>query len=88
MTDTPLTNMDDEVRSANIHPHSIEAEQSLLGGLLLENAAWDRVADLLSSSDFYRYEHQLIFRAIAALINEIVLPTSSLYRKNWDAANN
>ena len=70
MTDTPLTNTDDEVRSANIPPHSIEAEQSLLGGLLLENAAWDRVADLLSSSDFYRYEHQLIFRAIAALINE------------------
>lgn len=52
-----------------VPPHSIEAEQSVLGGLLLDNAAWDMVADLLVESDFYRYEHRWIFVAIGALIN-------------------
>jgi replicative DNA helicase len=52
-----------------IPPHSIEAEQSILGGLLLDNLAWERTADLVVESDFYRYEHQLIYRAIALLIN-------------------
>ncbi len=41
----------------------------MLGGLLLDNGAWDRVGDLLSENDFYRYEHKLIFTAISALIN-------------------
>ncbi|HMN92223.1 MAG TPA: replicative DNA helicase [Hydrogenophaga sp.] len=50
-------------------PHSIEAESSVLGGLLLDNGAWDRVSDLLAESDFYRYEHRLVFGAVAALIN-------------------
>jgi replicative DNA helicase len=41
-----------------VPPHSIEAESSVLGGLLLDNNAWDRVGDLLKDSDFYRYEHR------------------------------
>jgi replicative DNA helicase len=49
-------------------PHSIEAESSVLGGLLLDNQAWDRVGGLLVASDFYRHEHRLIFAAIAAVI--------------------
>lgn len=48
-------------------PQSVEAEQAVLGGLLLDNRAWDRIADRLLESDFYRREHQLIFMAIAAL---------------------
>ena len=52
-----------------VPPHSIESESSVLGGLLLDNQAWDRVADLLIASDFYRHEHQLIFEAIGKLIN-------------------
>ncbi len=52
-----------------IPPHSIESESSVLGSLLLDNNAWDRIGDLLSEDDFYRYEHRLIFAAIAALIN-------------------
>ncbi len=48
-------------------PNSIEAEQSLLGGLMLDNAAWDKVADLIVASDFYRKDHRLIFAAIAEL---------------------
>ncbi len=52
-----------------VPPHSIEAESSVLGGLLLDNSAWDRVADVLSAEDFYRYEHRLIFEACEQLIN-------------------
>jgi replicative DNA helicase len=61
---------DDEVARLRMPPHSIEAEQSVLGGLLLDNLAWDRAADLLSDSDFYRLEHRLIFAAIGALIGQ------------------
>ena len=60
---------DDEVARLRIPPHSIEAEQSVLGGLLLDNSAWDRAGDLLSDGDFYRYEHRFIYAAIGALIN-------------------
>lgn len=60
---------DDEVARLRVPPHSIEAEQSVLGGLLLDNSAWDRAGDLLNDSDFYRYEHRLIYGAIGALIN-------------------
>ena len=60
---------DRQVAQLRIPPHSIEAESSVLGGLLLDNAAWDRVADLLTDADFYRYEHRLVFGAIGALVN-------------------
>ena len=60
---------DDDVTRLRIPPHSVEAEQSVLGGLLLDNSAWDRAGDLLTESDFYRYEHRLIFAAIGGLVN-------------------
>ena len=60
---------DRQVAQLRIPPHSIEAESSVLGGLLLDNSAWDRVGDLLVDSDFYRYEHRLIYGATGALIN-------------------
>ena len=59
----------DEIAKLRVPPHSIEAEQSVLGGLLLDNSAWDRASDLLNESDFYRHEHQLIFTAIQQLVN-------------------
>ncbi len=59
---------DDELARLRVPPHSIEAEQSVLGGLLLDNGAWDRAGDLLTDGDFYRYEHRAIFAAIGALI--------------------
>jgi len=61
--------LDRQVAQLRIPPHSIEAESSVLGGLLLDNGAWDRVGDLLVDSDFYRYEHRLIYGAAGALIN-------------------
>jgi len=53
-----------------VPPHSVEAEQSLLGGLMLDNDAWDRIADRVRADDFYRHDHRLIFRAIASLAEQ------------------
>jgi replicative DNA helicase len=58
------TSVTDAVR---VPPHSVEAEQAVLGGLMLDNSTWDAVADRLTSDDFYRRDHQLIFAAIAEL---------------------
>lgn len=60
---------DRQITQLRVPPHSIEAESSVLGGLLLDNGAWDRVADLINDSDFYRYEHRLVFSAVATLVN-------------------
>ena len=48
-------------------PHSVEAEQAVLGGVLLDNGAWDRIADILAGAHFYRSEHRAVFNAVAAL---------------------
>jgi len=52
-----------------VPPHSVEAEQSVLGGLLLDNNALDRISDLIGENDFYRFDHRLIWQHIARLIN-------------------
>jgi len=65
MSDRP----DPQLESLRVPPHSIEAEQSVLGGLLLDNAAWDRIADFVQEGDFYRYDHRIIFQHIVRLIN-------------------
>jgi replicative DNA helicase len=59
---------DDDVARLRLPPHSVEAEQSVLGGLLLDNLSWDRAADLVTDSDFYRHEHRMIYTAIAGLV--------------------
>jgi replicative DNA helicase len=58
---------DDEVSRLRVPPHSVEAEQSVLGGLLMDNGAWDRAAELLTESDFYSHQHRVIWAAIAEL---------------------
>ena len=60
---------DEDIARLRVPPHSVEAEQSVLGGLLLDNLAWDRAADLLTDGDFYRFEHRLIFSAIGSLVS-------------------
>jgi len=55
------------MESLRVPPHSVQGEQAVLGGLMLDDEAWDRVADLVSAEDFYRREHQLIFSAMAGL---------------------
>ncbi|ARB44645.1 MULTISPECIES: replicative DNA helicase [Alcanivoracaceae] len=56
--------------SLRIPPHSVEAEQAVLGGLLLNNEAWDDVAERVGEKDFYRKEHRLIFQVIGQLVEE------------------
>ena len=60
---------DQQIAQLRIPPHSMEAESSVLGGLLLDNKSWELVADILSEGVFYRYEHRQVFLGISALIN-------------------
>ena len=66
---TPFTK-DAQLEAARTPPHSIEAEQSVLGGLLLDNVAWDRIGDVITEADFYRGDHRTIFQHIAKLIEQ------------------
>ncbi len=65
---TQKPSLDPAVAHLRVPPHSIEAEQSVLGGLLLDNAAFDKIADIISEGDFYRDEHKRIFRQISKLL--------------------
>ena len=60
---------DPQLDALRVPPHSIEAEQSVIGGLLRDNAAWDRIADFMHAEDFYRYDHRIIFEQLVKLIN-------------------
>ena len=60
--------VDPQLLALKVPPHSVEAEQSLLGGLLLDNQAFDKIADLVTAEDFYRDDHRRIFRHLAKLI--------------------
>ncbi len=67
---TRVAALSQRVDDLKVPPHSMEAEQSVLGGLMLDNQAWEIVADLVNEKDFYRHDHALIFRAIATLSEE------------------
>ena len=62
--------IDSAERRLKVPPNSVEAEQSLIGGLMLDNEAWDKVADVIVATDFYRKDHRLIFAAVAALVED------------------
>src|SRR5919197_4720428 len=59
---------DPQLVALKVPPHSVEAEQSLLGALLIDNQAFDRVADLVAGEDFYRDDHRRIWRHISKLV--------------------
>ena len=61
---------DTQIEALKVPPHSIEAEQSVLGGLLLDNGAADRIADFLSGDHFYSDAHRLLYNAIMQLIGD------------------
>lgn len=65
-TQTPATSSP----KLKVPPHSIDAEQAVLGGLMLDNKAWDNIVDRLTEKHFYRRDHQLIFRAMTKLMEE------------------
>lgn len=57
-------------QSVRVPPHSIDSEQSVLGGLMLDNNAYEKIAHVVSERDFYREDHRLIFRALQTLAEE------------------
>jgi replicative DNA helicase len=67
MQNLSVVSPDPELAAIKLPPHSVEAEQSVLGGMLLDSTAWDKVADLIGEQDFYRNEHRLIYRHIERL---------------------
>jgi len=62
-----VTNIKSAIDQVKVPPHSIEAEQAVLGGLMLDNKAWDRIIEHVSEVDFYRSDHRLIFQIISDL---------------------
>ncbi len=81
----PLSNTQRKIDSLRVPPHSTEAEQAVLGGLLLVPESWDRVADRLVERDFYRRDHQMIFRAIGELQNKSMPPDAVTLGEWFDA---
>ncbi len=67
---TPLIVLqnDAQIDAIKVPPHSLEAEQSVLGGLLLDPTAWDKIGDIISDTDFYRHDHRLIYQHIVKLL--------------------
>ncbi|MBT8420082.1 MAG: replicative DNA helicase [Gammaproteobacteria bacterium] len=74
--------VDYNVSALKVPPHSVEAEQSVLGGLMLDDAAWDRIADRVSAEDFYRRDHRTIFDAIRLLVQDN-LPIDVITVSEW-----
>jgi replicative DNA helicase len=69
-TPIPSSSSRDSLQQLKIPPHSIEAEQAVLGGLMLDNQTWDQIADKIVERDFYRQDHRSIFRAIESLADK------------------
>ncbi len=74
------------IETLRVPPHSIDAEQAVLGGLMLAPEAWDKVADRLNEDDFYRKDHRLIYRAISELSNK-GMPYDAVTLGEWFEAN-
>lgn len=78
------------VHELKVPPHNIDAEQSVIGGLLLAPDAWDRISDVIASEDFYRQDHSLIFGAVNEMLNQgiaVDVVTVSEWLENRDQLN-
>src|SRR5258708_13692809 len=64
----PQSAPDSQLLNLRVPPHSIDAEQSVLGGLLIDNGAFDKIGDVVTDGDFYRDDHRRIFRHVSRLI--------------------
>jgi len=78
---------DAQIEALKVPPHSLEAEQSVLGGLMLDNEAWDKVSELVVADDFYRKDHRTIFRYMHTLVEsgnpiDLVTLSEALEREN------
>jgi len=84
MSEAPsfFSNQDEILEAIKRPPHSIEAEQSILGGLMLDNGTWDQVSETVNEEDFYRKDHRLIFRSISNL-SEQSIPFDVVTLSEW-----
>ena len=73
---------DSATDALKVTPHSVEAEQSVLGGLMLDNEAWDQVSEIVAEDDFYRHDHRMIFRAVAEL-SRLTKPFDVITLSEW-----
>ena len=73
------------IEALRVPPHSLEAEQAVLGGLMLSGEAWAKIADKLTERDFYRRDHQLMYRAIGEL-SEKGMPCDAVTLGEWSDA--
>ncbi len=78
----PANEMEAAAEALKVPPHSIEAEQSVLGGLMLDSNAWDQIADLLHEEDFYRRDHRLIYAAMHDLADRNT-PFDAITLSEW-----
>jgi replicative DNA helicase len=74
------------IDTLRVPPHSIDAEQAVLGGLMLDERAWERIADKLNEEDFYRKDHRLIYRALSEL-SEKNMPCDAVTLGEWFDSN-
>jgi replicative DNA helicase len=74
------------IDTLRVPPHSIDAEQAVLGGLMLDERAWERIADKLNEEDFYRKDHRLIYRALSEL-SEKNMPCDAVTIGEWFDSN-
>ena len=75
-----------DTEALKVPPNSLQAEQAVLGGLMLDNSAWDTVADHVTEEDFYRHDHRMIFRALAELAQKNS-PLDAVTLSEWLAHN-
>ena len=75
------------IDALRVPPHSVDAEQAVLGGLMLDENAWERIADKIGEDDFYRKDHRLIYRAIGELSNKN-MPCDAVTLADWFESNN
>ncbi|MBI3776384.1 MAG: replicative DNA helicase [Gammaproteobacteria bacterium] len=73
---------DSATDALKVAPHSVEAEQSVLGGLMLDNETWDQVSEIVAEDDFYRHDHRMIFRAMAEL-SRLTKPFDVITLSEW-----
>ncbi len=83
----PFQKQDRQMDALKLPPHSIEAEQSVIGGLLLDNERWDTVAERVSEVDFYTRPHRLLFESAKLLLNsslplDLITLSEHLEKKN------
>ncbi|MPZ42021.1 MAG: replicative DNA helicase [Betaproteobacteria bacterium] len=87
MVQLVIASADASLDSLRTPPHSVEAEQAVLGGLLLDNSAWDKIGDFISEADFYRADHRLLYQYISRLIEgsrpaDVITVTEALERSS------